>query len=378
IWPNTFVTKILIDEREKSACGVEYVSHSHLYGASPLSNHADRKYLKRQFIHAKKEVIISGGQFNTPQLLQLSGIGDENKLAEHDIKTVQHLQGVGKNMQDRQEIPHILKMKQEVLIENGCTLGLTPDDPCLIKYYQTGNSLYSRDGIVLGLLHSTYPKLSVPDSLILLVPNRFIGFRQGWFDPQTPPIYITASILKAHSPNTLGSVEIQSNDPFDMPLIQLNRFADNSDELDRVVQDLQFSRKLLLNSKYNFSNYVLDEELPGSNITTDEDLKSYIRQNVWGHHACCTAKMGKKNDKMAVLDSKGQVYNIANLRVVDISIFPKDMGYFPTLSIYIAAEKLADEIANKYDNKRSLVCNVEKHNAFKLRFLFRILVMFET
>jgi choline dehydrogenase len=94
-----------------------------------------------------------------------------------------------------------------------------------------------------------------------------------------------------------------------------------------------------------FSKYVDYEDLPGSHLTTDEQLTEYLYQYVWGHHACCTNKMGNtETDPLAVVNSKGQVKGISNLRIADISIFPKIPGYFPVIPIAVAAEKIADDI----------------------------------
>ncbi|CAF4269970.1 unnamed protein product, partial [Adineta steineri] len=95
----------------------------------------------------------------------------------------------------------------------------------------------------------------------------------------------------------------------------------------------------------NFSQYVEFEELPGSNVTSDEDLSDYIHKEVWGHHACCTNKMGDtENDPLAVVNSKGQVKGVKNLRIADISTWSKMPGYFPFLPVAIACEKIANDI----------------------------------
>ena len=121
------------------------------------------------------------------------------------------------------------------------------------------------------------------------------------------------------------------------------RGANKETEINKIIDNIRFLRRLLLES--DFSKYIDYEDLPGSNVTTDEHLTKYIKENVWGHHACCTNKMGDtQNDPFAVLNSKGQVKGIRNLRVADISIFPKIPGYFPTLPIAVACEKIADDI----------------------------------
>jgi choline dehydrogenase len=86
---------------------------------------------------------------------------------------------------------------------------------------------------------------------------------------------------------------------------------------------------------------VAREEYPGENVNTDDELKQYVMNNAWGHHASCTCKIGAANDPMAVLDSNFMVRGVEGLRVVDASIFPKIPGFFIVSSIYIAAEKAA-------------------------------------
>lgn len=145
--------------------------------------------------------------------------------------------------------------------------------------------------------------------------------------------------------NNLGTIQIQSTNAFDVPLIQLNHFTGQTKqtELKKVIEHIRFLRQVLMAN--GFSKYIDYEDLPGSHLTTDEELSEYIQEYVWGHHACCTNKMGNtKNDPLAVVNSKGEVKGVKNLRVGDISIFPKIPGYFPTVTIAIACEKIADDI----------------------------------
>ena len=355
VWTDTFVTKLIIDPRTKEACGVEYVQGAYLYKASSLASPSlNSNSIKKSSIYAKREIIVSGGQWMTPQLLQLSGIGDQNLLKQFGIKTIQDLPGVGVNQQDRAEATYVVKLKTNVNIAGirsvGCTYNTTPDDPCLIDYIQNPKtSYYSSNGGLFAMFRSTEPKLpNIPDTALIFLSVRFTGFRKNWVQESFQyPVgtYLSVVVNLARVQNDLGSVRIQSTDAFDTPLIQLNHFKGVNKQIDinRHIQNIRYLRKLLLDS--SFAEYVDSEELPGSHVQTDEELSKFIQEYVWGHHACCTAKMGNtKTDPLAVLNSKAQVKGIKNLRVCDISIFPKIPGYYPFMSVITACEKIADDI----------------------------------
>ena len=290
----------------------------------------------------------------TPQLLQLSGIGNKDLLKKYSIETIENLPGVGQNQQDRNELPFVVKLKSNASLNGktplNCTFGQTPDDPCLIDYQNNPKtSFYSSNLILQGAIRSTEPIVKkFPDTSFIFLATRFTGFRQYFAQTlfqYADGTYLTASINLAHNLSQLGTVEIQSTDAFDTPLIQLNHFKGQNEkiELNRLIQTIRFLRQLF--SREPFAKYVDHEDLPGTNLQTDEQLTTYIKEYVWGHHACCTNKMGNtKTDPLAVVNSKGQVKGIENLRICDISIFPRLPSYYPLLSILIAAEKIADDI----------------------------------
>jgi len=97
---------------------------------------------------------------------------------------------------------------------------------------------------------------------------------------------------------------------------------------------------------------IAEEERPGKGVQSDEDLKQFVRDNAWGHHASCTCKIGPRQDPMAVLDSNFRVHGTRNLRVVDASVFPRIPGFFIVSAVYMISEKaseviLADAKANR-------------------------------
>ena len=109
-------------------------------------------------------------------------------------------------------------------------------------------------------------------------------------------------------------------------------------DLDAVVEGVKLVRRLTKGVPF-----IKQEEYPGAGVQSDDDIRKYVRDNAWGHHASCTCKIGPESDN-GVLDSSFRVHGVTGLRVVDASIFPKIPGFFIVSSIYIAAEKAADAI----------------------------------
>ena len=358
VWTNSFVTKLVIDPATKNTCGVQYTKGSNLYKANTLALASGNSNLyPKLFVYAKREVIVSGGPWMTPQLLQLSGIGDRTLLSGFGIDTLQHLPGVGMNQQDRNEVPYVLKLKSNPILPGFvnpvCLLKAAGNNSCLIEYLKDPtNDFLESNIIVSSVLKSARPKVkNVPDSFLSFAPLRFTGFRANWVLKTlsyAAGSYLSANINYARVRTNQGKVAIQSTNAFDTPLIEMNHFAgdEGQTEIAQLIQHIRYLRDLLLNS--NFSKNVFFEDLPGPSVQTDEQLTAYIRKYVWGHHACCTNKMGNTaTDPMAVVNSKAQVKGIRNLRICDISIFPKIPGYFPVLPIATACEKIADDIIKR-------------------------------
>lgn len=134
-----------------------------------------------------------------------------------------------------------------------------------------------------------------------------------------------------------------------MPVINFNYFdtgvtTDSADDLDLQAQyeGMEYSRaafKDLIPLGGSFT-----EVWPGTNVTTETEMKDFIKQEAWGHHASCTCPIGADNDPMTVLDSKFQVRGTQGLRVVDASVFPQIPGFYIALPVYMVSEKAADVI----------------------------------
>ncbi|KAF9269648.1 hypothetical protein L218DRAFT_281063 [Marasmius fiardii PR-910] len=183
---DTLVTKVLMctdKDGIPSAYGVEYAPGA----ALPIaSNFKGKSKLKTRRARAKKEVIVSAGVFQSPQLLMLSGIGDRTHLKEHGIEPVVHLPGVGNNLQDHDEIAVIWRMKKNFSLLEGCTFGSDPErDPCLKAWRDEGKSnLYSLGPALEAFTIKTLPEYSYPDVMIYIGSVYFPGFVRDFGNPR--------------------------------------------------------------------------------------------------------------------------------------------------------------------------------------------------
>ena len=357
-----YVTKIIFDQSGSTpkATGVEFQDGDYLYRASPLSghNHPGTSGTAK----ATKEIIISGGTFNTPQILKLSGIGPKTELDRFNIPVVSDLPGVGTNLQDRYEIPVNVKHPKNFPILNGCTFDGKPHDKCLTQWednpYVLGQrGAYATNGIPATLaLRSNYAADLDLDLFVFGGPVDFTGYFPQWAASALGDhSYFSWYTLKAHTRNRAGTVQLTSTDPFEPPLINFNSFdtgttAGNADQLDveALVQAINISRNAL-SEYYNYDilgGTPFVEYEPGPDVTSEEDLEQYVKDRAWGHHASCTCPIGAANDPNAVLDSEFRVRGVHNLRVVDASVFPEIPGVFIQAPIYIMSEKAADVILN--------------------------------
>ena len=109
-----------------------------------------------------------------------------------------------------------------------------------------------------------------------------------------------------------------------------------------MVEGIKFVRKMTAPLKKE--NFIEEEELPGDRYESDDDLRDFVRNRAWGHHASCTCPIGADGDPEAVLDSRLRVRGTQNLRVVDASVFPRIPGFFIASSIFMVGEKAADMI----------------------------------
>jgi len=231
IWTNTLVTKILFEDGR--AAGVNFLKRERAYRADRELNPGDRRdwadvERELQAVYASNEVILSGGAFNTPQLLMLSGIGPEDHLKELEIKLVKNLPGVGGNLQDRYEIPVIDELDHEFSLLDGLTFDASPDDKGFLTWSDSRTGFYTTNGGTIAIM-----KRSDPDSkgdcdlFIFGIPGEFAGYKLDYSDrihKSEGRSRFSWIILKAHTNNT-GSVRLHSADPRDPPMVNFTSFG---------------------------------------------------------------------------------------------------------------------------------------------------------
>jgi choline dehydrogenase len=349
VQPDALVSKVLFGD-ENTAVGVEFYEGRHLYFADPhvgAQPGASALPSPRRAL-ASREVILAAGAFNTPQLLKLSGIGPADELTKLGIPVRVSLPGVGQNLQDRYEVGVVSELGDDLALLEGCAfVPPTPGaaaDPCLTAW-ESGGGVYTSNGAILAITKKSDPSRPHPDLFMFGLPAYFRGYYPGYSQELAHyHNYFTWAILKGHTQNTAGSVRLRSTDPRDTPLIDFRYFEEGSDaageDLDSVVAGVEFVRRLMAHA----SGVVKREVLPGPDVQTTEDLRQFVRNQAWGHHASCTCKIGSTSDPMAVLDSRFRVLGTHRLRVVDASIFPQIPGFFIVSAVYMIAEKASDVI----------------------------------
>jgi choline dehydrogenase len=337
---DALVTRVLFDGAHR-AIGVEYLKGERLYGAH--ANPSKDAGEKRQ-AYAAREVILCGGAFNTPQLLMLSGIGSAEELKLYGIEARVDLPGVGKNLQDRYEISVVYRMNENWPMLAGAKFSKGDD-----QYQEWDNKkregVYTTNGGVLAVIkRSKQDKL--PDLFCLGLVGKFKGYFPGYSKLIAEHHnYLSWIILKARTLNNAGRVALQSADPRQPPKIEFRYFDEGSDkqgkDLDAVVEGIQFVRAMTQDLRAQ--GVVAEEELPGDERCSEEQLKEFVRDNAWGHHASCTCPIGPRENG-GVLSSDFRVHGTAGLRVVDASVFPRIPGYFIASAVYMIGEKAADVI----------------------------------
>lgn len=343
---NSLVTRVLFND-DNRAIGVTYLKGERLYRA-----HADPSTGggEPREVFASREVILCGGAFNTPQLLMLSGIGPKQELERHGIQVRVDLPGVGTNLQDRYEVSVVSRMKDDWEVLRGARFG--KGDPQYEKWASAGKGVYTTNGGVLTVVKKSKPERKVPDLFFLGLVGRFEGYFPKYSELMAQHHdYLSWVVLKAHTVNSAGRVTLRSADPHDTPQINFRYFTEGSDEtgedLESVVEGVKFVRKMTGNLVEG--GLIVEETLPGKECRTDEDLRTFVRNNAWGHHASCTCPIGPR-EKGGVLSSDFRVHGTQGLRVVDASVFPRIPGFFIVCAIYMIAEKAADVILT--DTKR--------------------------
>jgi choline dehydrogenase len=283
---------------------------------------------------ARKEVLVSGGAYNSPQLLQLSGVGPADLLRGHGIDVVLDAPGVGHDLQDHLQVRIVMRCSQAItlndIVNNPFRKVMTG-----LRYaaFRTGPLTIAAG--TSGAFFKTNPRLASPDIQIHFLPfstdkmgeklHAFSGF--------------TASVCQLR-PESRGSLRIRSADPAASPEIRINYLAS---EVDRTtnVEGLKILRKILRAPA--LAPYVVAEVDPGDKVTSDEALLAYCRaRGSTIYHPTSTCRMG--NDPLAVVDQQLRVRGIDGLRVVDASVMPDLVSGNTNAPVIMIAEKASDMI----------------------------------
>jgi len=336
---HALATRVLLDDRNR-AVGLEYLKGERLYSAHAAASAAGGEI---RVARARREVILAGGAFNTPQLLMLSGVGDPAVLQKCGIQTRVPLPGVGRNLQDRYEVPVVNRMTHPWEMLEGATF--TTQDRQYRDWAGRRKGIYTTNGALVSVLQRSTVGKPVPDLFCYAVLADFRGYKPGYSESiRKRHDCLTWVVLKAHTNNRGGSVTITSPDPRARPAIDFRYFEEGTDasgdDLQSVVEGIRLVRRMTAGMR---PSLVAEEELPGDQCASDADLRQFVRDHAWGHHASCTCAIGPE-ERGGVLTSDFRVHQTERLRVVDASVFPRAPGLFIVSAIYMIGEKAADVI----------------------------------
>ena len=311
-------TQILFDKNK--AVGIEY-----------------EQYGKKKKVFANKEIILSGGAINSPQLLMLSGVGNGDDLKKLDIPVIAHLPGVGENLQDHLEMyvqykctkPITLYTAQWKFPHNMVKIGLqwflTRKGWGATAHLESGGFIRSRAGV------------EHPDLQIHFLPSVVIDHGRKTGDCHAYQMHIGPM-----RPTSKGYLKLKTRNPKDHPTIVAN-YCSTEGDMQEMRDSITLAREIF--QQKAFDEFNGGELSPGPEVKTTAQLDEFIR-NVAdsAYHPSCTCKMGQPSDPMAVVDPSTKVIGVEGLRVVDSSIMPSVVSGNLNGPTVMVAEKAADII----------------------------------
>ena len=325
---NAMVTRILI--KNKKAYGVEYLKSGNTVKVAAL-----------------REVILSAGSINSPQLLQLSGIGPKEVLESASVRLIHDSPAVGKNLQDHLGVSYFYKSKVPTLndqlrpvlgkIFQGLRYLLSRTGPLSLSVNQSGGFIRTREGLKKPNIQLYFSPVSYslesPDRRAMMSPDPFSAMLLG---------------ISNCSPQSRGTVSLRSSDPLKPPIIKPN-YLSHEDDVKDLLDGVKVLRKLAKTD--SFRTVIGEEFRPGPDCQTDEELIEHIKDTVWTvFHPSSTCRMGP-DPKIDVVDSQLKVYGIEALRVADASIFPQLICGNINAATIMVGEKASDLILNDHRAK---------------------------
>jgi len=309
----------------KRAVGVRYLRGGR--GGSPVE------------VRAAREVILCGGTYNSPQLLQLSGIGSPELLRSHGIEVRHALPGVGEGLQDHyapRSVARVKNIKTINELRQGWHLWVEA-----LKWATTRRGLLSLSPTMVYCFWHSGESAESSDLQLTFTPASYKEGVQGQLEDQ--PGMTVASWQQR--PESRGYVRIRSADPFDAPIIQTNYLTA---EVDRrvVVAGMKLARRLLKSEP--LSPYYDYEDFPGEGVRSDDELLvAATQRGTTTFHPGCTCRMGPADSTWAVVDDQLRVHGLQALRVIDASIMPRMISANLNASTLMIADKASDLIRGR-------------------------------
>jgi 4-pyridoxate dehydrogenase len=288
---------------------------------------------KKTVARAEREVLVSGGVINSPQLLMLSGIGDPEELGAHGIRVQAPLKGVGKNLQDHVMAPIPFRRKEPGPFHRNMRLDRISLELARCYLFGTG---FATDlpGPLLAFLKSN-PSLPYPDTQLLFHGGP-LGATPYLFKPYVDGFSCIVVVLR---PESRGQVKLASADPAKPVRIHQN-FLSRDRDWQTLRAGIRMAREIA--SKRPMEKFVAAELAPGAGKTSAADLDAHVRAtSITVHHPLGTCRMGD------VVDEELKVRGVSGLRVVDASVMPDLVGGNINAPVMMIAEKAADLIRGR-------------------------------
>jgi choline dehydrogenase len=290
-------------------------------------------------VRARKEVILSGGAYNSPQLLQLSGVGSPELLREHGIEVRHALASVGEGLQDHYA-PRSVGRVKNIKTVNELARGLSLWGEAL-KWAVTRRGVLSLSPTMVYCFWHSGETAESSDLQLTFTPASYKEGVQGQLEDE--PGMTIASWQQR--PESRGYVRIRSADPFASPIIQTNYLTA---ELDRrvVVAGMKLARRLMHSAP--LAPYLAYEDFPGPKVQSDEEfLAAATQRGTTTFHPGCTCRMGPAESTWAVVDDQLRVHGLEGLRVIDASVMPRMISANLNASTLMIADKGSDLIMGK-------------------------------
>ncbi len=306
------VSKVIIED---NVCvGVEYYQNNQI-----------------KIAKCNKEVILSAGTFNTPQIMMLSGLGPKEDLERCGIKVIRDMQGVGKNLHDHASI----------MLSYYCT------KPISLAGVVTDEAIKDYEKTHRGVLTSNHAEaggfIRLSEEIPELQYHFHAAFHPSFYEANNlnnQRVHGVSLVVSVANPTSRGYLKIVSADPTVHPYIDGNIFSTKAD-MDTIIEGAIIGRKLMNTNA--LKEYIKQEYLPGAMVKTKKEWESFVRgYGTHIYHPVGTCKMG--NDETAVVNHKLQVYHIKGLRIADASIMPSIVNANTNAPSIMIGEKCADMI----------------------------------